>query len=70
MKDFDSVVKTVIAAALVGLSVFVINISGDVKVHDTRIAHVEASQKESMEVYKELTKAVTDLRIVIETMRK
>lgn len=70
VKDFDSIVKTVISAAIVWISVFVIDISGDVKVHDARIVHIEASQKESMEVYKELTKAVTDLRIVIETIRK
>ena len=69
-KDFDSIVKTLIASALVGLSVFVININADVKVQGNRIAHIEASQKESIEVTKELTKAVVDLRIVIETIRK
>ena len=70
MKDFDSIVKTLIASALVGLSVFVININAEVKVQSNRISHIEATQKESIEVTKELTKAVVDLRIVIETIRK
>ena len=70
MKDLDSIVKTLIASALVGLSVFVVNINADVKVQSNRISHIEATQKESIEVTKELTKAVVDLRIVIETIRK
>ena len=70
MKDFDSTIKTLIASALVGLSVFVISINADVKVQANRIAHIEATQKESIYVVKELTKAVTDLRIAIETIRK
>jgi len=70
MKDLDSIVKTLIASALVGLSVFVININAEVKVQSNRISHIEATQKESIEVTKELTKAVVDLRIVIETIRK
>ena len=70
MKDFDSTIKTLIASALVGLSVFVISINADVKVQANRIAHIEATQKESIHVVKELTKAVTDLRIAIETIRK
>ena len=70
MKEIDNIIKTLIASALVGLSVFVININAEVKVQSNRISHIEATQKESIEVTKELTKAVVDLRIVIETIRK
>ena len=32
MKEIDNIIKTLIASALVGLSVFVININAEVKV--------------------------------------
>jgi dihydroorotase len=70
MKDFDSVVKTVIAAAVTGLFVWVFNVHAEVKVNQQRISHVEEDQREVIVVVKELTSAVTDLRIVIEQLKK
>jgi hypothetical protein len=70
VKDFDSVVKTVIAAAVTGLFVWTFSINADVKVNEQRLSHVEEDQREVIVVVKELTNAVTDLRIVIEQLKK
>ena len=70
MKDFDSIAKTLIAAAITGLFVWTFSINADVKVNEQRLSHVEEDQREVIIVVKELTNAVTDLRIVIEQLKK
>tara|TARA_R110000744_G_scaffold378892_2_gene495780 strand:- start:9525 stop:9737 length:213 start_codon:yes stop_codon:yes gene_type:complete len=70
MKDFDNVMKSLISACLIGLSVWVFNINADVRVQSNEISHIQESQKESILVNRELTKAVTELRIVIEKIRR
>jgi hypothetical protein len=70
MKEFDSIVKTLIAAAITGLFVWTFSINADVKVNAQRLSHVEEDQREVIVVVKELTSAVTDLRIVIEQLKK
>jgi hypothetical protein len=70
MKEFDSIVKTLIAAAITGLFVWTFSINADVKVNAQRLSHVEEDQREVIIVVKELTSAVTDLRIVIEQLKK
>lgn len=69
MKEFDDIIKTLIASALVGLAVCTFNINADVKVNSIEISHLKETQKDSIQVSRELTKAVTDLRIVIEKIR-
>ena len=70
VKEFDNIVKTLIAAAITGLFVWTFSINADVKVNKQRISHVEDDQREVIAVVKELTNAVTDLRIVIEQLKK
>ena len=69
-RDFDTIVKSAIGAALVGLTVWVFNINADVRVNTQRIIHVEDDQKEVIAVVKDLTDAVNDLRVVIESLKK
>jgi ABC-type uncharacterized transport system YnjBCD ATPase subunit len=69
-RDFDSIVKSTIAAAVTGLFVWTFNVHAKVQVHEQRISHVEEDQREVIVVVKELTAAVTDLRIVIEQLKK
>ena len=70
MKEFDSIVKTLIAAAITGLFVWTFSMNANIKVNEQRLTHVEQDQREVIMVVKELTSAVTDLRIVIEQLRK
>lgn len=70
MKDFDNIVKTIIAAAITGLFVWTFNMNANIRVNEQRITHVEQDQREVILVVKELTDAVTDLRIVIEQLKK
>jgi hypothetical protein len=69
MRDLDNVVKTLIAASLIGLFSWMFAINADVKVHEAQIIHIQQTQRDSIQVTKELTKAVTDLRIAIEKIR-
>jgi len=70
VKEFDNIVKTLIAAAVTGLFVWTFNIHAKVQVNEQRITHVEEDQREVIIVVKELTAAVTDLRVVIEQLKK
>jgi hypothetical protein len=58
MKEFDGIVKGVIAAAIIGLFSWVMTINADVKVNTTDIKH-----NKQVIVMRELTKAIQDLRI-------
>ncbi len=65
MKEFDGIVKGIISAAIIGLFVWVMNINAAVKVNSTEIKHNKAALVENTAANKDLTKAITELRIVI-----
>lgn len=63
MKEFDGIVKGVIAAAIIGLFTWVMTINASVKVNSSDIKHNKEATKEQVAVMKELTKAIQDLRV-------
>ena len=65
MKEFDGIVKGVIAAAIIGLFGWVMMIDSDVKVNTTNISHNSDATKASIEATKELAQAVNDLRVLL-----
>ncbi len=68
VKDFDNIIKTVIASALVGLFVWMFNINADVKVQANEITHIKKTVSEAVEVNKELVDVVVELRIAVEKL--
>lgn len=70
MKEFDGIVKGVIAASILGMGTWVMKINADVQVNKIAIKHNSDIAKEQIIVNKELTKAINDLRVTIASKSK
>jgi hypothetical protein len=65
MKEFDGIVKGIIAAAIVGLFGWVMAINATVQVNSSEIKHNKQALMDNTSASKDLTKAITDLRVYI-----
>jgi hypothetical protein len=64
------VFTTLVAATVMGLVVTVINLKSDAAVRDLEISHLKKQMPEVAQALKDHTKAINELRIVIEGMKK
>tara|TARA_R110002012_G_scaffold30480_1_gene92396 strand:+ start:291 stop:518 length:228 start_codon:yes stop_codon:yes gene_type:complete len=69
MDKLDATVKGVIATAIVGLYIWVFNTNAKNDVRDLRITHVENGHTEVLSVVKDNTRAMNNLRVVIESLK-
>jgi len=65
MKELDGVIKGLISAAIVGLFVWVMAINATVQVNSAEIKHNKQALMDNTAASKDLTKAITDLRVYI-----
>lgn len=65
MKEFDGIVKGVIAAAIIGLFTWVMTINADVKVNENEIKNNKAIAERQIEVTDKLADAINDLSVQI-----
>ena len=65
MKEFDGIVKSLISAAIIGLFVWVMAINATVQVNSSEIKHNKRALMDNTAASKDLTKAITDLRVYI-----
>lgn len=63
-------VITVLCAGLIGMFVWVFNMNADAAKRDTKIEHLESSFNDIVGVLRENTKALNDLRVVIEGLKE
>ena len=65
MKEFDGIIKGVIAAAIIGLFGWVMTINADVKVNENEIKNNKAIAERQIEVTDKLADAINDLSVQI-----